>query len=62
MKQYHIIHERETDKYWFVLPDDTEIEISKNLVEKIDFNKLYVKLYSFYLSDIKKYNRMKEML
>ena len=57
-KQHHIIYERYTGKYWFILPDDTEIEVLKKEVEKIDFNKVYNKIYQVYLSDRKIYNKL----
>ena len=59
-KQHHIVYERSTDKYWFILPDDAEIEVSKSAIKEIDFNDIYIKLYHLYLSDREKYEKLFE--
>ena len=57
-KQHHIVYERYTGKYWFILPDDTEVEVLKKEVEKIDFNKVYIKIYQVYISDRQTYDKL----
>lgn len=57
-KQHHIVYERSTDKYWFILPDDAEVEVCKSAIKEIDFNDIYIKLYHLYLSDREKYEKL----
>lgn len=61
IKQHHISYERTTDKYWLILPDDTEKEVSLSQIEDIDFNKIYIEMYKLYLSNRERYEYLKNL-
>lgn len=61
VKQHHIVYEKPVNKYWFILPDDSEREVFINQIEDTDFNIIYIEMYKLYLSNRKKYDRLKEL-
>lgn len=61
VKQHYIVYEKLVNKYWFILPDDSEREVFINQIEDINFNIVYIEMYKLYLSNRKKYDRLKKL-
>lgn len=51
-RKSHIVYDRMVDKYYFILPDGSDMEIKKEQLNKIDWSSLYYELYR----DMLKYN------
>ena len=60
IKQHYIVYERKTNSYWFILPDDTEKSVQLLDINKYDFNKIYIEMYSLYLYDKEMYDYLKQ--
>ena len=60
IKQHYIAYDQITDKYWFILPDDTEKEVSPQLIKDINFNVIYHKMYILFIRNIDCYNYLKQ--
>ena len=60
IKQHYIVYDQITDKYWFILPDDTEKEVSPQLIKDVNFNAIYRKMYVLFTHNINYYNYLKD--
>ena len=60
IKQHYIVYDQITDKYWFILPDDTEKEVSLQLIKDVNFNAIYRKMYVLFINNINYYNYLKQ--
>ena len=47
----HIVYDKMVDKYYFILPDGSDMEIDKELLDKKDWSSFYFRLYRIMLKD-----------
>jgi len=44
-KKSHVVYDKMVDKYYFILPDGSDIEIDKEQLNKINWSSLYYEMY-----------------
>lgn len=68
IKQHHIVYDNQIDMYYFILPNDKELEVLPIQVAQFDFNDIYQRLYWLMLNDpvnfekIQKENSINKMI
>ena len=44
-RKSHIVYDKIVDKYYFILPDGSDMEIKKEQLNKVNWSSLYYDLY-----------------
>ena len=60
IKQHHIIYDNQVDTYYFILPNDKELEVLPYQVAKFDFNEIYKDLYRLMLNQPQVFEKIQQ--
>ena len=60
IKQHHIIYDNQVNIYYFILPNDKELEVLPYQVAKFDFNEIYKDLYRLMLNQPQVFEKIQQ--